>query len=73
MGPDTELDGRPASFWIEKDVGLPVGSTLLHYRLKGYLPTVTEFLTVRVAYSSDDLYGQGDREVVLREKIPNRQ
>jgi hypothetical protein len=55
--PDTEVDGRPMRFWAEKDVNLPRGSTLLHYRLS--IPEAGE-CPVRVTYSSDDLYGRND-------------
>ena len=59
--PLTEMGGRPARFWAEDDVTLPVSAKLLNYRL--WFPDVLALgdgFTVRVQYSADDLYG-GDR------------
>jgi hypothetical protein len=55
--PPTELDGRPTRFWAEKDVNLPKGATLLHYRLT--IPEPGDY-PVQITYSSDDLSGKGD-------------
>jgi hypothetical protein len=56
--PTTEIDGKPWEFWGETDVGLAVGSTILHYRLS--IPEPGQY-PVRVTFHSDDLYGTRDR------------
>jgi hypothetical protein len=70
LGPPTELDGKSANFWIDKDVALPVGATLLHYRLSvRNLGDLTGYITVRVAFHSDDFYGKRDRVCMRRERV----
>jgi hypothetical protein len=74
LGPPTELDGEPANFWIDKDVALVVGATLRHYRL--WVPASNELprrVKVRVAYSSDDLYGKEDRVCVTQQAVTHDQ
>jgi hypothetical protein len=57
-GPETVHNGERAQFWAERDVALPVGSSLFHYRI--HAPEPGEYW-VHVSFSSDDLYGGADR------------
>jgi hypothetical protein len=61
--PPTVLDGTPTHFWADKDVDLPVGALLMHYRLTVRdVASVGESYRLRMTYDSEDLYG-GERAV----------
>lgn len=61
--PPTVLDGVPTHFWADKDLDLPVGALLMHYKLTVRdVASVGESFRLRMTYGSDDLYG-GERAV----------
>jgi hypothetical protein len=66
--PATVLDDVPTRFWADKDVDLPVGALLMHYKLSFPDPAALgSAFRIRVTYDSDDLYG-GER--ISEETVP---